>query len=206
MGISRPLLISVLCSIFAAGLYSFFLNAYAPDIPLAILSERWAKPPSSFVNVRGVQVHIRESGERDGSPIVLLHGTSADLHTWDDWTTALVASGYSVLAMDIPAFGLTGPNIDGNYTIQYYAEFVVEVLDKADFRSPVALAGNSLGGQIALEVALQYPHRVNRLILLDAAGTSTPWLRLPVAFVLAQVSRSSLIFVFIAALYIYVTL
>ena len=47
-------------------------------------------------------------------PIVLLHGTSASLHTWDGWTDALKGQR-RVIRVDLPGFGLTGPMPDGNY-------------------------------------------------------------------------------------------
>ena len=56
---------------------------WAPDKSLESLKPRWATPPSQFIDVGGLQVHLRDEGPRDDpNPIVLLHGTSASLHTW----------------------------------------------------------------------------------------------------------------------------
>ena len=58
------------------------LATWASDRTVAQLSARWAQPPSKFVEVGGMQVHLRDEGPRnDPLPIVLLHGTSASLHT-----------------------------------------------------------------------------------------------------------------------------
>ena len=57
---------------------------WAPDRPLSELKARWAPPPSTFVEVQGMNVHLRDEGPRgDPVPVVLLHGTSSSLHTWD---------------------------------------------------------------------------------------------------------------------------
>ena len=73
----------VACVVFAgAGV----LATWAPDRTVQDLSARWAGAPSKFVPVLGMDVHFRDEGPRDDPlPIVLLHGTSASLHTWDGW-------------------------------------------------------------------------------------------------------------------------
>jgi pimeloyl-ACP methyl ester carboxylesterase len=91
---------------------------WAPDRPVTELAARWAPPPSKFIPLLGQQVHVRDEGPRDtgsagtpddGLPIVLLHGTSASLHTWEGWTREL-RGGRRVVSFDLPGFGLTGPN------------------------------------------------------------------------------------------------
>ena len=62
------------------------VTSWAPDRPVEALTARWAQPPSQFMVVNGMRVHLRDEGPReDPEPIVLLHGTSASLHTWDGW-------------------------------------------------------------------------------------------------------------------------
>ena len=64
---------------------------WQPDRPVGALVERWAQPPSYFLPLDGMSVHLRDEGDRlDPLPILLLHGTSASLHTWDGWTRALL--------------------------------------------------------------------------------------------------------------------
>jgi pimeloyl-ACP methyl ester carboxylesterase len=169
---------------------------WAPDIPLEVLQHKWAQPPSRFVSVRGTSIHVREEGPLDGVPILLIHGTSADLHTWRGWTDILLRHGYRVLSLDLPGFGLTGPYAEGAnanedasrvYSVARYAETVGAVLDALGYSGrSVFVCGNSLGGQVAAEFALHDPLRVAGLILVDAAGTAVPWTRIPIAFRLAQ--------------------
>ena len=82
---------------------------WEPDRSVEELRERWAPPPSQFIEVGGQLVHLRDEGPRqDTTPIVLLHGTSASLHTWDGWVAEL-SQTRRVIRFDLPGFGLTGP-------------------------------------------------------------------------------------------------
>src|SRR5689334_25005558 len=106
----------------------FILANRVPDRPVEELKAKWAPPPSEFVQVGGLQMHLRDEGPRgDPLPIVLLHGTSSSLHTWEGWAAAL-KSQHRVISYDMPGFGLTGPSPDANYSIERYAEFVVWVM------------------------------------------------------------------------------
>ena len=99
-----------------------------------------------------MQVHLRDEGPHDDpAPIVLLHGTSASLHTWQGWAVAL-RDQRRVIRFDLPGFGLTGPNRQNDYSIAADVLFVRAVMDKLGVQRFV-LAGNSLGGQIAWSAA-----------------------------------------------------
>jgi pimeloyl-ACP methyl ester carboxylesterase len=148
---------------------------YRADIPVDALKARYANAESEFMDLGGMAVHYRDEGSpADATPIVLLHGTSASLLTWDGWTEALTASR-RVIRLDLPGYGLTGPAPDGDYSMAFYVRFLREFLQKQGVRQ-FYLAGNSLGGRIAWEYALAYPDDVRQLILIDAAGypTSAP--------------------------------
>ena len=72
----------VLAGVVFFSLLGIYLT-WAPDKPVASLTAQWAPPPSQFIALQGMQVHLRDEGPRDDPlPIVLLHGTSASLHTW----------------------------------------------------------------------------------------------------------------------------
>ena len=143
--------------------------SWAPDLPVDELKGQWAKPPSRFIEVNGMQVHLRDEGPHDDpAPIVLLHGTSASLHTWQGWAMAL-RDKRRVIRFDLPGFGLTGPNRQNDYSTAADVLFVRAVMDKLGVHRFV-LAGNSLGGLIAWTAAVRMPDRVERLILVDSAG------------------------------------
>ena len=170
------------CLVFAvAGL----LATWAPDRSVQQLSAKWAKPPSQFLAVNGMQVHLRDEGPRDDPlPIVLLHGTAASLHTWDGWASSLVAQR-RVIRFDLPAFGLTGPDPNNDYSIDAYVRLVGAVVDQLGVKEFV-LAGNSLGGQIAWGAALSMPQRVKKLVLVDSAGYAITPISVPIGFAVAR--------------------
>jgi pimeloyl-ACP methyl ester carboxylesterase len=174
------LLIAAVVFVFAG-----ILATWAPDKSVAELSPRWASAPSQFIAVLGMQVHVRDEGPPgDPNPIVLLHGTSASLHTWDGWTEQLKKQ-HRVIRFDLPAFGLTGPEPHDDYSIAAYVRFVTAVLDTLGVQKFV-VAGNSLGGQIAWATAVALPQRVSRLILVDAAGYPLESESVPLGFRMAR--------------------
>ena len=161
------------------------LAPWAPDRSVQQLSIKWATPPSKFLAVNGMQVHLRDEGPRDDPlPIVLLHGTSASLHTWDGWVESLKGE-HRVIRFDLPAFGLTGPHPHNDYSIKAYVFFVRAVLDQLGVKNFV-LAGNSLGGQIAWGTALAIPERVKKLVLIDSAGYPIRSTSVPIGFMVAR--------------------
>jgi len=162
-----------------------FVAWHVPDQPVSALQARWAPPPSQFIALRGMQLHLRDEGPRDDPmPIVLLHGTGASLHTWDGWTRELTRER-RVIRFDLPGFGLTGPSPDGVYTIESYVDTVLAVADTLGVQRFV-LAGNSLGGYVAWATAVLHPQRVGCLILVDAAGYPFRSQSIPLAFRIAR--------------------
>lgn len=160
-----------------------------PDWPVEALIARWAPPPSDFIEIKGQLVHLRDEGPReDPLPIVLIHGTSASLHTWEGWVRALKAQR-RVISFDLPGFGITGPFAGeyeaGNYHGDAYARFLIDLLDALKIDRAV-LAGNSLGGEVAWRTAVAAPPRVAALVLVDAAGPAFTPQSPPIGFVIAR--------------------
>ncbi|MDP3154746.1 MAG: alpha/beta hydrolase [Archangium sp.] len=157
---------------------------WEPDRPVESLTARWAPPPSQFVEVNGLRVHLRDVGPRDDAlPIVLLHGTSASLHTWEGWVAAL-ESKHRVISLDLPGFGLTGPFADGDESIQRTLQLLTSLLAQLKVERCV-LAGNSYGGRLAWELAVARPELVHRLVLVDAAGYPRNSTSVPLGFRIA---------------------
>jgi len=158
---------------------------WAPDQPVAALKEQWAPAPSKFIDINGLSVHLRDEGlEDDPVPVMLIHGTSSSLHTWEPWVKAL-KKDRRVITMDLPGFGLTGPNADGDYSNAMYTRFILALMDKLHL-SRVVLGGNSLGGEIAWNVAVAAPQRIEKLILVDAAGYPFTPKSIPLGFQIAR--------------------
>jgi pimeloyl-ACP methyl ester carboxylesterase len=163
---------------------------HAPDRSVDSLVTRWAPPPSDFMYVKGQFVHFRDEGPReDPTPLVLLHGTAASLHTWQGWVGDLHGRK-RVITFDLPGFGLTGP-FTGEYPRDDYhadklARFTLDFLDALHVNR-FAIGGNSLGGEVAWRVATLAPARVDKLVLVDATGYDFAPERIPVGFQVARI-------------------
>jgi len=161
----------------------------APDRSVESLVARWAPPPSEFIEVKGQLVHLRDEGPRgDPEPLLLIHGTSASLHTWEGWVKALRGQR-RVVTFDLPGFGLTGPFAGqyprDDYHGDRYAQFVIDLLDHLKIQRAV-IGGNSLGGEVAWRTAVLAPGRVAGLILVDAAGPAFTPQSMPIGFAIAR--------------------
>ncbi|MEO0464552.1 MAG: alpha/beta hydrolase [Pseudomonadota bacterium] len=154
-----------------------FLIFRTPDTDPAVMRAKYGGPPSQFVEIGGgVTIHLRDEGPRqgegEGAPIILLHGSNADLHTWQPWVEGL-AQTRRVIRFDQVGHGLTGPDPAGDYSRANYAADVIEVADALGLGRFI-LGGNSMGGKHALAVASAYPDRVAGLILVDGSGAPLP--------------------------------
>jgi pimeloyl-ACP methyl ester carboxylesterase len=131
--------------------------------------KKYALASSQQIAIGGVQLHYSDEGNRlDSTPLLLIHGTSSSLRTWDG-VTAQLKNQYRIIRFDLPGFGLTGPNPNHDYSTLYYNE-VIDSLLKALQISRVIIVGNSLGGAIATQYAIYQPGKVRGLVLVDAAG------------------------------------
>lgn len=144
------------------------LWAYAPSLPPETLLARYANDRSQFVDVGGVRAHVRDEGDPDGVPIVLIHGSLGSLHAWEGWARELGRHA-RVISVDLPGHGLTGPWTRDEYTIEAYADFIEVLIDNLHL-DKVVVAGHSMGGAVAWAFAATRPDRVARLILVDSSG------------------------------------
>lgn len=138
----------------------------SPDKTLEELAPKYAAAPSQFMEINGMKVHYRDEGE--GTPIVLIHGTGASLHTWNDWTIDLVKN-YRVIRLDLPAYGLTGQDPQKRYSSKDYVDLLNAFLEELKV-GKFHLGGNSLGGLISWLYASYHPEKVEQLVLLDPSG------------------------------------
>lgn len=148
-----------------------FLILRTPDTDPAEMRAKYGGEPSQFVEIGdGVTVHLRDEGPRDATPIILLHGSAADLHTWQPWVDGL-SDSYRVIRFDQIGHGLTGPDPNEDYSIDNFVADIDEVADALGIDTFV-LGGNSMGGGHSVAYALAHPERVQGLILVDAGGAS----------------------------------
>ena len=146
-----------------------FLFFRTPDTDAAEMRAKYGGRPSQFVAIGdGVTVHLRDEGPKDAPAIVLLHGSNADLHTWEPWVQALKGQ-YRVIRFDQVGHGLTGPDPKQDYSRDNYVADILEVADKLGLKQFV-LGGNSMGGKHALAFAVKHPQRLTGLVLVDGSG------------------------------------
>lgn len=146
-----------------------FLIFRTPDTDAAEMRAKYGGPPSQFVAIgNGVTVHLRDEGPKDAPAIVLLHGSNADLHTWQPWVEALKGQ-YRVIRFDQVGHGLTGPDPQHDYSRDNYVADILEVADALGLKQFV-VGGNSMGGKHALAFAAAHPDRLTGLVLVDGSG------------------------------------
>jgi pimeloyl-ACP methyl ester carboxylesterase len=145
---------------------------YAPDKPRAALEAEYAPAPSSFLRVGGVRLHLRDTGPRDAPAVVLLHGFGASLHTWEAWAR-LLEPDFRVVRLDLPGFGLTGPDPTGDYTDARTVRVLAGLLDALGLRR-ASVVGSSMGGRMAWFFAATEPERVDKLVLMAPDGFAGP--------------------------------
>lgn len=150
-----------------------FLVFRTPDTDPAAMRAKYGGPPSEFVEIDdGVRVHVRDEGPRDAPAIMLLHGSNADLHSWDPWAK-LLRDEYRIVRFDQVGHGLTGPDPDADYSRENYTADIGEVADALGLDQFI-LGGHSMGGKHALSYAMARPDRVMALVLIGASGPPMP--------------------------------
>jgi pimeloyl-ACP methyl ester carboxylesterase len=140
------------------------------------------------VEIDGRAVRYADIGEGDAPPIVFVHGLGG---CWQNWLENLprAAEGRRALALDLPGFGAS-PMPTDKISIPGYARTVEAFLAELGLGS-VVLVGNSMGGFIAAEVAVEYPQRVERLALVAAAGISITNLRRRPTMTVARIGMAA---------------
>ena len=146
-----------------------WLKLRGPDIPFETLEAKYAQSDSHFVDLSGgYRAHYREDGDASAPLLVLLHGFADSFTTWDGWVRELKPQ-FHLISLDFPGHGLTRAPEGSLLNADALADFVDAFA--AQLKLPkFAVAGNSMGGGAAWELAVRHPDRVNALILVDAAG------------------------------------
>ena len=153
----------------AAVLVVLFFVFRTPDTDAEAMRAKYGGEPSQFVTIGdGTEIHLRDEGPRDGLPIILLHGSNADLHTWEPWAEGLKEQ-YRVIRFDQIGHGLTGPDPNDDYSLASFVADIDEVANALKLDRFV-LAGNSMGGSHTVGYALEHPERLLGMVLVDAGG------------------------------------
>jgi pimeloyl-ACP methyl ester carboxylesterase len=146
-------------------------GAYGPQGRSAWLDVDW-REHQRWVDVDGAVCNVIDVGptgpEVDDTPVVFVHGLSG---SWTNWLENLphFARRHRVIAMDLPGFGAS-PMPPWEISIKRYGQFVARLLGVLGVPGAAMVVGNSMGGFIAAELAIADPERVERLVLVSAAG------------------------------------
>lgn len=151
----------------------FLMLLYRNDISRDEIDQKWATPESHFFKINGQNIHVRIMGQ--GDPIFLLHGSFSSLHTWENWQYEL-SPYFMTISLDFPGHGLTGPDELQRYTTKDYSHLVLSLAEKLGLEK-FHVAGNSMGGAVALQMASTRPDKVLSLNLIDASGAPMPPVR-----------------------------
>ena len=128
---------------------------------------------SLFTEVDGVRVHYQEVGAKDAPPLVLIHGFASSTLVWSSVFLKLADAGFRVIVPDLLGYGYSGKPRKGEYTIEAQARLIRGLLDALDLER-VCLVGSSYGGAVAATCALDYPERIERLVLVGAVSNNRP--------------------------------
>ena len=174
-------IIALLLLVLVAG---FFFYMHKKPIPLDKLKAAYTDEYSHFIELNGLEVHYKKKGE--GIPVILIHGTSSSLHTWEKWEQTLSKS-YTTYSIDMQGGGLTTPPKNNDYSIASYISLLDSFVLALDLDS-FYLAGNSLGGHTAWAYAANSPlaDRVKKLVLVDPSGFFDKKREKPLVFQMTQ--------------------
>jgi pimeloyl-ACP methyl ester carboxylesterase len=117
-----------------------------------------------YETVDGLSLRYLRRGE--GPPVVLLHGLASSIYTWKD-VLPVLAAHHDVVAVDLPGFG--GSAVPDGPSGEEAMRSVLGLMDRLGIPR-ASFVGNSLGGAVAISIAARAPERVDRLVLIDAAG------------------------------------
>ncbi len=121
---------------------------------------------STFRKINGLNIHVLTAG--NGMPVVLIHGFMGMAYDWR-FNVQELGKHFSAFALDLPGFGYSDKPLNFDYTSNGYVDFIVHFLNAHRIERAV-LAGNSMGGQIALMTCLKYPEKVTAMVLIDSGG------------------------------------
>jgi pimeloyl-ACP methyl ester carboxylesterase len=182
MKLMRIVLVVVIAIVAAAWLW-----LRGPDIPYAMLEAKYGGANSRYVDLPGgYHVHYADDGDPNLPLLVLLHGFADSFTTWQGWVGQL-KTRYHIISVDFPGHGLTRAPEGSRLSGEGLADFV-DAFASALSLPRFAVAGNSMGGGAAWQLAVRHPDRLNALILVDAAGfpNDKPPQKIPLGFRILQ--------------------
>lgn len=129
---------------------------------------------SNFILIDGIKIHYQKFGEGDSlRKIFLIHGYNSSTYVWKTVAPMLAERGFEVIAVDLVGFGFSDKPSWFEYSIQSQARILIGLMDRLGL-GKVILVGSSYGGAIAASIALDYPERVEKLVLVSPVSNNKP--------------------------------
>jgi pimeloyl-ACP methyl ester carboxylesterase len=153
----------ILLALGAAALLAW--RVAVPNEDTAALEARYLTPADRLVTVGEMRLRVREEGPEGAPVLLMLHGFTYSLETWDALARDL-SSDFRIVRYDLLGHGLTGPDRQERYAPEDRAAFTAEVMNALGIERAV-LVGNSLGGLVAWRFASVEPERVTALVLVS---------------------------------------
>ena len=158
-------IIIIIVLILAAG----WMALRRADIPYQSLETVYASSTSEFLTLSdGLKIHYRDEGIADGNILVLIHGFAASLHTWEPWVSRL-GEHYRIISVDLPGHGLSRSPDTDKMNPGFFGEAIAEMTAQLG-ADQFVMVGSSMGGATAWQLALEYPDRLEGLVLVGASG------------------------------------
>ncbi len=179
--------LSVLLGVVILGVVAAWLMLRGPDIPYETLEAKYTDSASQFVDLPGgFHVHYQDEGDPSQPLLVLLHGFGDSFTTWEGWVPELRGK-FHIIRLDFPGHGLTRAPAGYQLSSDGLVDFVDAFATKLALPK-FAVAGNSMGGGVAWQLAVRHPDRIDALILADAVGfpNEKPPTEVPLAFKILQ--------------------
>ena len=147
---------------------------YTPDKRRAELEAVYARPPSQFIEIAGIRLHLRDTGPKSAPALIFLHGFGSSLQTWDDWAHDLEAD-HRVIRYDLPGFGLTGADPTGDYSDRRSIAVLLALMDRWAYcvhPSSATRWGAASPGPSRRSMR----NRTDKLVLISPDGFASPGL------------------------------
>ncbi|HJP93431.1 MAG TPA: alpha/beta hydrolase [Pyrinomonadaceae bacterium] len=128
---------------------------------------------SCFADVDGIRVHYQEAGDANNPALILIHGFASSTLVWSKVFLRLAQEDYRVIAVDMLGYGYSAKPKNGEYTIAGQAKLLMRLLDCLGIERAI-FVGSSYGGAVAATCALDYPDRVEKLILVGTVNNNRP--------------------------------
>src|SRR6202521_3677800 len=145
-----------------------------PYASAAMIESMLRRPPKTLhagmLHMGSLRVHHMHGGR--GSPVLFIHGLGSSGYMEWRFNLEFAATRHRVYASDLPGFGRT-EKPRARYGIPYFTRFIERYMGGRGLRSD-GIVGASLGGRVALELALENPHLVRKLVLVNALGLGRP--------------------------------